>query len=71
MRNAMPTGDACLSQIEMLMSTVTILHTLPMTVNDVAETNVDSAVGPSHTDISRVPCSLICHVPCKHLTIMQ
>ena len=38
MRNAMPTGDACLSQIEMLMSTVTILHTLPMTVNDVAET---------------------------------
>ena len=31
-------SGACLSQIRMLMRTVVILHTLPMTVNEVAET---------------------------------
>ena len=33
-----PSGDACLSQIEMLIKTVRILQTLPTTVKDVAET---------------------------------
>lgn len=37
-KNPMPTADACLSHMRMLMSTVRILQTLPMTVKEVAET---------------------------------
>ena len=37
-RKARPVGDACLSQMKTLISTVTTLHTLPITVKQVADT---------------------------------